>query len=288
MIGDLLEDACVVFVKDIVDEYNLYLDHKHPRDARGGQREVRWSDIDGNVHKLDIVLEEGGSEYEFGSPRAFIEIAWRRYTKHSKNKAQEIAGAILPLVDKYSSLAPFYGTVIAGVFTELSIKQLVSEGFNVIYLDYQSLRKVFSNNGIDIVWEEDTSDFELQEKVNQFEALSSEKRDKIIRDLINTNGEQFSEFANKLRKSLDRRVSRLLITPIFGSKSLFYSYEDALSFLESFDDSHVSGDFIRYEIRVEYTNGDYVDSSFNEKSTATMFVRSLSFSSLKKGETSLM
>ena len=43
MIGDLLEDACVVFVKDIADEYNLYLDHKHPRDARGGQREVRWS-----------------------------------------------------------------------------------------------------------------------------------------------------------------------------------------------------------------------------------------------------
>ena len=44
----------------------------------------------GNVHDLDYVFEQGGTEATIGQPKAFIEIAWRRYTKHSRNKAQEI------------------------------------------------------------------------------------------------------------------------------------------------------------------------------------------------------
>ena len=57
-----------------------------------------------------------------GKPVAFIESAWRRYTKHSRNKAQEIQGAILPLAETYSESNLFLGAVLAGVFTEGRIK----------------------------------------------------------------------------------------------------------------------------------------------------------------------
>ena len=94
IIGDLLESTLIRYCHAIANEYGMYLDYKHPRPARNNQNEVRWVDINGNTHKLDIVIEHEGSEIKTGNPRAFIEIAWRRYTKHSKNKAQEISAAI--------------------------------------------------------------------------------------------------------------------------------------------------------------------------------------------------
>ena len=77
-------------LKTIADKHGLYLDHKHLRPARGKKRKVCWEDDKGNCHDLDYVLEYGGSEDQIGTPKAFIETAWRRYTKHSRNKAQEM------------------------------------------------------------------------------------------------------------------------------------------------------------------------------------------------------
>ena len=123
IIGDLLEYTLIRYCQPIAKEYGMYLDYKHSRPARNNQNEVRWTDINGNTHKLDIVIEYGGSEIKTGNPRAFIEMAWRRYTKHSKNKAQEISAAIQPLVSRYSEYGPFYGAVLAGEFTENSLIQ---------------------------------------------------------------------------------------------------------------------------------------------------------------------
>jgi hypothetical protein len=47
---------------------------------------------------------------------AFIETAWRRYTRHSRNKAQEIEGAIGPLAETFAHARPFLGAILAGQF----------------------------------------------------------------------------------------------------------------------------------------------------------------------------
>lgn len=78
----------------------------------GTKRKVAWIDGQGNTHDLDYVFELGGSDEQIGSPRAFIEAAWRRYTKHSRNKAQEIQGAILPLAERFHDCHPFLGAVL--------------------------------------------------------------------------------------------------------------------------------------------------------------------------------
>ena len=54
----------------------------------------------------DYVLERGGTDTVRGLPAAFIETAWRRYTKHSRNKAQEIQGAVLALAHAKRLPAP--------------------------------------------------------------------------------------------------------------------------------------------------------------------------------------
>ena len=75
IIGDALERAIHKPLQEIAEEFGLYLDYKHKRAARGSKSKVAWTDSRGNVHDLDYVLEEGGSEEALGRPRAFIESA---------------------------------------------------------------------------------------------------------------------------------------------------------------------------------------------------------------------
>jgi hypothetical protein len=172
IIGDLLETMMHAPLKAIAKRHNLYLDYKHNRAARGSRKKVSWTDHKGNVHDLDYVLEYGGTEAVIGSPKAFIEIAWRRYTKHSRNKVQEMQGAVGPLAEAYRHCNPFLGVVLAGVFTEGSLQQLRSHGFGILYFPYESIVKAFAKTDIDASFDEDTADHVLQEKVDAYAALS--------------------------------------------------------------------------------------------------------------------
>ena len=116
IIGDVLEQMLMRSFSEFADAHDLYLDYKHARKARGNRKKVSWVDHKGNKHDLDYVFEAGGSEAVIGTPKAFIESAWRRYTKHSRNKAQEIQGAVAVLAETYQDHSPFLGVVLAGVF----------------------------------------------------------------------------------------------------------------------------------------------------------------------------
>jgi transcriptional accessory protein Tex/SPT6 len=181
IIGDLLEAALRSPLQSVASEYNLYLDYKHARPTRRGKHKASWRDRRGNSHDLDYVMEEGGSEHILGKPKAFIETAWRRYTKHSRNKAQEIQGAIVPLAETYSDYHPFLGAVLGGIFTEGSLVQLRSHGFQILYYPYTSVVMAFATAGIDAHFDEATSDAELQEKVDAYEALDEKAKQQIRR-----------------------------------------------------------------------------------------------------------
>ena len=99
IIGESLENALEPFLRDFAETHGLYFDKKEFRAARSGTK-MKWIDINNNKHDLDFVFEKDGTPEHTGKPVAFIECAWRRYTKHSRNKAQEIQGAIMPLFCK--------------------------------------------------------------------------------------------------------------------------------------------------------------------------------------------
>lgn len=269
IIGDLLEDTLIKYCRPIANEYGLFLDYKHPRDARNGQNEVRWTDINGNTHKLDIVIEQDGNEQKFGKPRAFIEMAWRRYTKHSKNKAQEISAAIKPLVAKYNESSPFYGAVLAGEFTENSLNQMKSEGFQILYFSMEAIEYAFAIEGINAHWDEDTSEEDLQDRVEQVEALTSEQLEHIGQELMTQNEEDWNTFVRCLRSSIERKIETVKVATLFGLSCSFDSVEEACEHIAkekgviSFDDKSAC----RYEIQIIYSNGELLDMKFTEKRT---------------------
>ena len=276
IIGDLVESAVREPLSAIAEELNLYLDFKHARPARGGKRKVTWKDNKGNIHDLDYVIEEGGSETVLGRPRAFIEIAWRRYTKHSKNKAQEIQGAITPLAKTHQNTHPFLGVVLAGEFTASSIKQIQSHRFNLIYCPYESTIQAFATQGLDVSFKEGSSIEELQGKVDAFEQLNLGQRIRIAEQIRQLHSEQFECFLDSLRSSLGRYIESVLVLPLTGTAQRFDKINDAVRFISQHKLSTPSSEFVRYEILVRYSNGDQIQGSFQEKAGAIEFLKSYS------------
>lgn len=272
LIGDLLEAALRGPLRTIAAEHRLYLDYKHPRPARAGKRKVAWRDHRGNEHDLDYVLEEGGSEETTGRPRAFIEIAWRRYTKHSRNKTQEIQGAIAPLAETHAGTHPFLGAVLAGVFTAGSIKQLRSHSFQVLYFPYASVVAAFRAVGINAQFEESTSDSRLQRKVDACNRLSSARKQLVIDALISARRKELDMFLDALRRTLARSVRSVRVIPLHGIAQVLASVDEAVDFIRGFNEAKPGREFVRYEVMVCYNNGDEVRGEFKDKNAAIAFL----------------
>ena len=275
IIGDQFEAAIRRPLESVADEFGLYLDFTHERSVRGRRKKVTWKDLHGNVHDLDYVLEEGGTDSAIGQPRAFIETAWRRYTKHSRNKAQEIQGAILPLTERYHHFSPFYGAALAGIFTQGAISQLKSLGFQVAYFQYDDVVKAFNISGLDIAFDEDTSEFELQKKVDAFERMSVADRSTIPAEILAVGKNEFDPFFNTLRASLQRHVREIVVLTLYGVSECFDTIVQAVEFISSHDEALLTPNFVRYEVLVRYSNGDEINGAFQSKVSAVRFLQKL-------------
>lgn len=220
------------------------------------------------------MIEKGGNQDIRGRPLAFIEAAWRRYTKHSRNKAQEIQGAILPIAEHYDWDKPFLGVILAGVFTNGSLTQMKTSGFEVALFPYESIVSAFETIGIDARFEEDTPDQIFQNTINQIDALSSQRRTEFKRHLVNSNQILLDRFFVELQATLDRQIEQIILIPLHGQQSEFASVKEAIAFVTSYrEDALRDGNFRKYEIIVRYTNNDKIDASFQDKEKAVAFLR---------------
>jgi hypothetical protein len=272
LIGELLESVVLPQLQDFCGIQGLYLDHqKRERPARSGKK-VSWTDQYENAHDLDFVIERDGTDQQIGRPVAFIESAWRRYTKHSRNKAQEIQGAILPLAEKYRWNNPFLGAVLAGVFTEGSLDQLRSLGFHVLYFPYESLVAAFQSEGIDIAFDEGTPDRVFRQTTTQIESTPPETMARIRTHLVAANQAAIDSFFVALRQRLGRHVTRVVVIPLYGRVNEFATIEDALGFLDRHMIYEGSGAFRKYEIRVDFSNGDKVEAFIEAKDKVKEFL----------------
>jgi hypothetical protein len=272
IIGNLLEEILLPVLLKFCDERGLYLDrHGERKNVRKGAK-VNWEDKYGNAHDLDFVIEKDGAVEKRGRPVAFIEAAWRRYTKHSRNKAQEIQGAILPIAEKYECDQPFLGAVLAGVFTKGSLDQLKSVGFDVVYLPYETIVEAFKAVGINASFDEETADREFARCICQIESLTNPKRDALKQHLFDANGKIFQDFFTSLRKKLDRVIKRVVVLPLFGDSNTFSSIGEALQFIDGFKADKVAGDFQKYEVIVVFSNNDEIKGTFTSKERVKEFL----------------
>lgn len=228
----MLEEIMAPLLQRFCDDRGLYLDKYGARAVRKG-RKVTWLDKYENSHDLDFVIEKNGSNNTIGRPVAFIEAAWRRYTKHSKNKAQEIQGAILPIAEKYEWDKPFMGAILAGLFTEPSITQLKSSGFTVTLFSYETIITAFAFANIDVKFNESTPDQDFSNVIKKIESLSRQERDAIKETLIHSNHILIDKFLTELKKALDRQIEEIILIPLYGKRYTFHNAFELSEFINN-------------------------------------------------------
>ena len=57
-IGAFFEDLMKKPIREFAQMHGLYFDTNCPRKARGGKKTLEWTDVHGNKHRLDFVIEE--------------------------------------------------------------------------------------------------------------------------------------------------------------------------------------------------------------------------------------
>jgi hypothetical protein len=271
IIGDLLELALEPHLQKFARKHKLYLDKKGIRKARSGKK-VCWTDSNDNKHDLDFVLERGGTENKIGVPVAFIESAWRRYTKHSRNKAQEIQSAVLPLAMKYKSSSPFVGVVLAGVFTEGALTQLKSLGFGVLYFPYDTVIKAFSKFGINAAFDEKTAEVDFRKKIDSWNKLPN--KEDVAKELLKLNKKGVDEFLSSLSNSVSRFIERIIILPLHGQENVSNNVTEAIDFLQKYSEEKPKLPLSKYEIIIKYNTGDRIEASFKDKKDSINFLES--------------
>jgi hypothetical protein len=278
-LGKLLED---IVLNDILkprlqkfaQSKNYYLDWQRSRPARSGKK-VTWEDKYGNKHDLDFVIEIDGTDNQLGRPVAFIESAWRRYTKHSKNKAQEIQGAILPIIELHHLSAPFYGAVLAGDFTKSALAQLRNNGFAIIYIPYKDVVAAFKEIGFDVAFDEETPDENYTIASKKLASLTSSDKEKLRQALIRVSKQEVDQFMDTLRNCLERYIAKIIFILLFAERYEFESIDDALTKLHTIDIDNPRGKFERFEVIVDYSNGDTIRATFQNKVLLADFLKKL-------------
>lgn len=272
IIGDTLEAGIIPLLEQFARVHDLYFDRKGSRACRSGKK-CSWIDADGNSHDLDFVLERGGTSENVGTPAAFIEVAWRRYTKHSRNKAQEIQGAIEPLARTYQAVKPFKGVVLAGDFTAASIQQLRSLGFVVLHISYTDVVEAFSRFGIDAAFDEDTPDRAFESKARKFARLSRSRRSELANALFAARTADVTAFLKALEAAVSRQLDRIIVIALHGSAHESILVEDAIKFVTGYRDNGAKKPLERIEIILRYNNGDEIKGSFQAQNEAVAFLR---------------
>ena len=272
-LGEFLELLAEHLLMSIATKHGLYLDKKGARPARGNLKKATWTDKYGSKHDLDYVLERGGSSTKLGDPVAFIEVAWRKGTRHSKNKVQEIQGAILPLVETHDRHAPFAGVILAGDFTAPSIQQLKNLKFKVLYFPTALAARAFHKVGLDIASNDKTADSEYTAKLLTYNALKPDERLQVIEEMLALNMEEVEGFIQALEQSLTRQITLVRILPLHGVTFALTSVVEAIDFVENYSVSGINNPVLRFEVEIRYGNGDNIQATLSEKEDVLAFLQ---------------
>jgi len=278
MVGDFfqkfVDTILAARLEKLATEHNLHLDRQGLRPAvRGNLKKVRWKDNQGNNHDLDFVLERGGSAEKQGSPVAFIEAAWRRYTKQTRNKVNEIEGALLPLRQSHRTCR-FCGVVVAGAWSQPGLEQFRSHSIEVLHISYKNLIAAFQIKDVNLDYAEKASPAEKRALVNPLKGLSVQEMIEVAVALEAAVEEDLKNFLVTLEASVTTEINQILVGGFFGKRAELSTIRVAINWIESFNASDLTGlNFQNFEILLRFKDGREIDGrSFPNKQSAIQFL----------------
>jgi hypothetical protein len=212
------------------------------------------------------------AEAKQGQPIAFIELAWRRYTKHSRNKSGEIEGSLLHLRDTYKSCR-FVGALLAGEYSEGGLRQLLSHQIAVLHVPFEKIAATFRTKGVDLSYPEHASDATKRQVISRWEALSERQLEGIKHALHIAINEDLQKFLDALEAAISRAIDSVRILSPYGEEIFCRSVAEGIELLKRYE-PFISDrlEHCKYEVDVRFKNGSKVEGIFMMKEEALEFL----------------
>jgi hypothetical protein len=235
LVGDWFEQFFVVpLAERIARELALFADHRFVKRAVRGAGKVLWTDIEGNQVDYDVVLELGGTQREVGTPVAFLECFWRRGARHSKDKARDDTGKLLPMRDFYPT-ARFLGLVAAGEFTGPSRELVRSRNVDLFYVPKQKVVEAFMQHKLVMDYDDKSPESTKNVLVDEFErrltTAAKKRAASTLTQLIGDNA--VASYVLRVKAALSASPEEIRLIAVHSSEPIvFRSLQDAADFLD--------------------------------------------------------
>lgn len=257
LVGDWFEESFVLpLLRNVADQLKLYLDNRfRTRKARQGGK-IIWKDVEGNGVDYDFVMELDGTDETLGIPVAFFECFWRRGKRHSKDKARDDTGKLMPMRDVHPT-ARFLGILAGGDFTAPARTLVQNRQIDLFYIPKSKIISAFEKHALQIEYPDKLPEMEKAKLADAFvDSLNEEKKQSAAATLQQLVGEvSLDSYADRMRGALGALPQEIRILAQRQSKpEVFETITDATAFLQNpkFDFSNLVENFI-YEIT--YTDG---------------------------------
>lgn len=265
LIGDWYEKFFVLpLLQKVGTSLNLFVDSRFiSREVREGK--ILWNDLDGNSVDYDYVLELGGSKTKLGIPVAFIECFWRRGARHSKDKARDDSGKLMPMRETYPT-ARFLGIVSAGTFTTPARELVRSRDIDLFYVPKDKIVNAFASCGLVMDYPDKLPEDDKACIVEKFNGQFTLLKMKAVQEkLIELIGQATIEsYVDRVRATLSALPQEIRFILRHNSMPItFESVNDATNFLNS-PNFNMTSPIESYLYQITYSDGSEFEKSVDD------------------------
>ncbi len=262
LIGDWYEEYFVLpLLQEAGRQLGLFVDSRFiNRKVR--ESKILWNDIYGNSTDYDYVLELNGANDTLGIPVAFIECFWRRGSRHSKDKARDDSGKLVPMRDTYPT-ARFLGIVAAGDFTAPARELVKSREIDLFYIPKEKIVSAFSSCGLVMDYPDKLPEKEKAKIVKKFDRqFSAKKKNEVQQALCEGIGKPtITSYIDRIRATLSALPQEIRLILRHDSMPVtFETVEKATIFLKS-PNFHMASPMESYLYQVTYSDGSEFEKS---------------------------
>lgn len=236
LVGDWLEEHFVLpLLEKVADQLKLFLDHRFRLRKGRKSDKIVWKDEEGNGVDYDFVMELDGTDEAIGIPVAFFECFWRRGARHSKDKARDDSGKLMPMRHAYPT-ARFLGIVAGGDFTAPARTLVQSRRIDLFYVPKAKIVSAFQKHGLQIDYPDRHPEEQKAQLADTFErGLTANVKQETAATLQELIGEtSISTYVDRVRAALGALPQELrFIAQRQSQPMVFESIQDATEFLKS-------------------------------------------------------
>jgi hypothetical protein len=235
LVGDWYEEYFVLpLLQKVADHLKLYLDHRFRKRKARTSDNIIWQDEDNNEVDYDFVMELDGTGSKRGIPVAFFECFWRRGARHSKDKARDDSGKLMPMRDVHPT-ARFLGIVAGGDFTAPARTLVQSRKIDLFYVPKAKIVSAFAKHKLQIDYPDKLAEVKKAQLANAFErsltAKNKQKAAATLRDLVGETS--INTYVDRVRAALGALPQELrFISQRQSAPVVFESIPEATEFLK--------------------------------------------------------